>query len=172
MTKIHCYSFRDMARLKAIVVILLVAFISTGRAAERPLSVFVFTATTVLIDKDAKQRTDSVVDLRNALKDKKVFALAASRESADLLVEITGAGTAEAERNIAPEYAGPPVGAGKSGSVDWRCVVDLTVSVGVYTQHFTGADAPPPGRVCLGAASNLAAQLTTWTRDNRAQIVK
>ena len=89
-----------------------------------------------------------------------------------LLVEITGAGRAEADRNIAPEYDGPPLGAGKSSSVDWRCVVDLTVSGGDYTQHFTNTDAPSSGRMCLGAASNLAAQLTTWTKDNRTQIVK
>jgi hypothetical protein len=134
MSMVRWYSFRDMARLKAIVVILLVAFIPTVRAAERPLSVFVFTATTALIDKNAKQRTDSVVDLRNALKDRKGFALAASRESADLLVEITGAGTAEGDRNIAPAYDGPSLGAATSHSVDWRCVVDLTVDMAVTCQ--------------------------------------
>jgi hypothetical protein len=172
MAMVRWSSFRDMALLQAIVMVLL-AFISTVRAAERPLSVFVFTATTAFMDTDAKQRTASVVDLRHALKDKKVFALATSRESADLLVEITGAGRAEADHHIAPlKYDEAPLGAGRSNSGDGRCAVDLTVSGGDYIQHFTNTDAPSSGRMCLGAASNLAGQLTTWTKDNRAQIVK
>jgi hypothetical protein len=169
---VRWYSIRDMARLKAIVVVLLFACVSIVRAEERTLSVFVFTATPAFMDKDAQQRTDSVVDLRKALKGTKAFALAASPGSADLVVEITGAGMAEADRGIAMKYNGPLLSAGRSNSGDWRCVVDLAVSVGDYTQHFTNTDAPLSRSLCLGAAYNLAGQLTTWTKDNRAQIVK
>jgi hypothetical protein len=146
MTIVRWHALRNIT---ALVVGVLVALLSTVRAEERPLSVFVFTATTASTESHSQQRSDSVIDLRNALKDKKRFTLASTRNSADLVVEIT-----------------------RAGMVDRECVVDLTVSAGDYTQRFTNTDAPPSGKLYLSAAANLAGQLTTWTKDNRAQILK
>jgi hypothetical protein len=172
MTIVRWHSFWNMTSRPAIVVGVLLALLSTVRAEERPLSVFVFTATTAFVDVDSKQRADSVVDLRNALKAKNVFALASTRNSADLVVEITRAGMVERDHDVAPRPSGALLDAGRSSRSDRTCVVGLTVSVGEHTQRFTNTDALPSGPLYLSAAANLAGQLTTWTKNNRAQIVK
>jgi hypothetical protein len=165
-------SFHALASPHAIVVGLLITLGSTVRAEERPLSVFVFTATTAVMDLASKQRSASVGDLRKALQDTKGFALASTRNSADLVVEITRAEMMERDRNFATQSSGPLLDAGRATGSDWKCVVDLTVSVGDYTQRFTNTDTLPSSRMYLSAATNLAGQLTTWTKDNRGHILK
>lgn len=121
------------------------------------------------VDESARDRADSVKDLREALRKARWAVLVASPEQADLEIEITGRGSRDRPESLPPPMpiprpgeAGQPVFANQSELAVYATVRLGTDPAGLHTYDLVGTSRSYRWRRC---ADDLVAQLEHWTAE-------
>jgi hypothetical protein len=145
-----------------------VLFSTAASQAQKSIRVFVTTAAPDVggfVDPDAKQRTDSVKDLKGWLARK--LSVVDAADSADVIVtvvgrggEATGSATSTAD-NLGRVHTNPDVGA----------TVHVVLKAGDFNEEIAGHCPPASLRPWGLAASDAAAQIEKWTKANEAKLL-
>jgi hypothetical protein len=147
---------------------LAVLFSAVASQAQKSIRVFVTTVAPDaggFVDPDAKQRTDSVKDVKGMLARK--LSVVDSADSADVIVavvgrggETTGSATSTTD-NLGRVHTNPDVGA----------TVHVVLKAGDFTEEIAG-HCPPAGlRPWSMAAFDAAFQIEKWTKANEAKLL-
>lgn len=164
---------------------MIVLLVLTGSrdAAAQPYTVHVSapSAGREAADDDSKGRQDSVVDVRNALNDRKyrqLFTMAESEDDADLLLEVVWRGAVETDQTVTIT----PVGPGRSAPLGSRTRVlqdnlRLKLTAGPLEREFWALE---PGKTnWMGnvprlfwrdLAKEAVERFAAWARENEQRL--
>ena len=155
-----------MKKLTAL--LLATLFLSVASQAQKSIKVFVTTAAADaggFVDPDAKQRIDSVKDVKGMLARK--LTLVDSADLADITVtvlgrggEATGSATSSAD-NLGRVHTNPDVGT----------VVHVLLRAGDFTEEISGHSPPTALRPWRMAGWDAAFQIEKWTKANEAKLL-
>ena len=144
--------------------------VSIAAKSTKPIRVFVFTSTTNpsgFVDLDAKQREDSVGDLKKALAKK--VEIVDDKKDADVVIEIISragkqTGSVVTERD----------GLGRTyGDAEVVADVHVSLKAGDYSTFLDGYSARGQiFRVWTDAANNVASLIDKWINENQARLLE
>jgi hypothetical protein len=133
--------------------------------------VFVFTSSPPegIIDEGSKQRTDSVNDLRGALKNKRNLTVVDEKEAADVSIEVLDRGWQDNGKTTTKTTATKWTGIQSQTEPDQDMDLAVRLTAGSYE---TVLHSRPAGIVWRVHASEIAKKVDKWVRDNSAALLK